>query len=90
MNVVLFFRLDIKVGKEDSPGFNAIYGQSGGSPGTDEKYGGQKSGKVGVPDYNKNSYGIKYVKTNKGKFWCEAHQAWEAAHSHTAPSGVGR
>jgi len=77
-------------GKEDSPGFNAIYGQSGGSPGTDEKYGGQKSGKVGVPDYNKNSYGIKYVKTNKGKFWCEEHQAWEDEQSHTAPSGVGR
>ena len=76
--------------KEDSPGFNAMYGQSGGSPGTDEKYGGQKSGTVGVPDYNKNSFGIKYVKTKGGKFWCEEHQSWEDESTHTAPSGVGR
>ena len=80
----------VGLGKEDSPGFNAIYGQSGGSPGTDEKYGGQKSGKVGVPDYNKNSYGIKYVKTKGGQFWCEQHQAWETEQSHNQPpSGVG-
>jgi len=80
----------VGLGKEDSAGFNAIYGQTGGKPGTDEKYGGGKSGKVGVPDYNKNSFGIKYVKTNKaGQFWCEQHQAWEDEQSHTAPSGVG-
>jgi hypothetical protein len=81
----------VGLGKEDSPGFNAIYGQSGGSPGTDEKYGGGKSGKVGVPDYNKNSFGIKYVKTNKnGQFWCEQHQAWEDESTHTPPAGVSR
>ena len=80
----------VGLGKEDSPGFNAIYGQSGGVAGTDEKYGGQKSGKVGVPDYNKNSYGIKYVKTKGGKFWCEQHQSWETEQSHNQPpSGVG-
>ena len=81
----------VGLGKEDSPGFNAIYGQSGGSPGTDENYGGGKSGKVGVPDYNKNSFGIKYVKTNKnGQFWCEQHQAWEDESTHTPPAGVSR
>ena len=45
---------------------------------------------VGVPDYNKNSFGIKYVKTKGGKFWCEEHQSWEDESTHTAPSGVGR
>jgi len=76
--------------KSDSPGFNAIYGQSGGVAGRDASQSG-KSGKVGVPDYNKNSFGIKYVKTNKnGQFWCEQHQAWEDESTHTAPSGVGR
>ena len=76
--------------KSDSPGFNAIYGQSGGVAGRDASQSG-KSGKVGVPDYNNNSFGIKYVKTNKnGQFWCEQHQAWEDESTHTAPSGVGR
>ena len=76
--------------KGDSPGFNAIYGQSGGVAGRDDKYSGEKSGTVGVPDYNKNSFGIKYVKTKAGKFWCEQHQAWETEQSHSQPpSGVG-
>jgi len=75
--------------KSDSPGFNAIYGQSGGVAGRDASQSG-KSGKVGVPDYNKNSYGIKYVKTKAGKFWCEQHQTWETEQSHNQPpSGVG-
>ena len=83
---------DDEADKSDSPGFNAIYGQTGGKAGTDEKYSGGKSGTVGVPDYNKNSFGIKYVKTNKnGQFWCEQHQAWETEQSHNQPpSGVGR
>jgi len=76
--------------KSNSPGFNAVYGQSGGVAGRDDKYSGEKSGTVGVPDYNKNSFGIKYVKTKAGQFWCEEHQAWESEQSHNQPpSGVG-
>ena len=76
--------------KSDSPGFNAIYGQSGGRAGRDEKYSGEKSGTVGVPDYNKSSFGINYVKTKAGQFWCEEHQAWESEQTHNQPpSGVG-
>ena len=38
----------------------------------------------------KNSFGIKYVKTKAGKFWCEQHQEWETEQSHNQPpSGVG-
>ena len=48
------------VGKEDSAGFNAIYGQGGGKPGVDQKYSGRKSGMTGVPDSNVGSFGLKY------------------------------
>jgi len=49
----------------DSAGFNAIYGQTTGKPGTDQKYGDKKSGMAGVPDYNVNTWGINYTKTKK-------------------------
>ena len=41
-------------------GFDNIYGPHSGEPGTDQKYGDKKSGMLGVPDYNVNTFGINY------------------------------
>jgi len=50
---------DPATGKKKN-GFDSIYGPHTGEPGTDQKYGDKKSGILGVPDYNVNTFGINY------------------------------
>ena len=50
---------DPATGKKKN-GFDNIYGPHSGEPGTDQKYGDKKSGILGVPDYNVNTFGINY------------------------------
>ena len=50
---------DAATGKKKN-GFDNIYGPHSGEPGTDQKYGDKKSGILGVPDYNVNTFGINY------------------------------
>jgi len=50
---------DPATGKKKN-GFDNIYGPHTGEPGTDQKYGDKKSGILGVPDYNVNTFGINY------------------------------
>jgi hypothetical protein len=50
---------DPATGKKKN-GFDSIYGPHSGEPGTDQKYGDKKSGMIGVPDYDVNTFGINY------------------------------
>ena len=57
---------DPATGKKKN-GFDSIYGPHTGEPGTDQKYGDKKSGMLGVPDYNVNTFGINYSASKTDK-----------------------